>query len=601
MGGCVPSCFLYPGGPLGCWSHRSGERHQAGCLRSPNSLYAPVPNGLTDKRGRPKHPESLAGDVRELMDAVTGVGTNTDKLIRVFGARTEEQMQAIAELFRNHPRNTDRVRLDEVIQSNCAGDFRDALLCKLRGHAEVDAQCIHDAVDGIGTDEQRLNEICSSRGPLQMEEIKRKYGQLYPGKTLEEDVKGDTSFSYKKSLMAMMDRADFIADVCYESIHGHLSDPTGLSSLGTDEEQLIRMLASISRDNSALRYELRHYDDHFGEGWKEEMQWIACMPDIQDVKAAYVRKYRCTLEKSIEGDTHFQPYFRKTLIFMLKDKAETGATTMHKALHKRPMCDKNNIIGVFATRTQPEIRQVAEKYRATYGCSLEDDLRENMLDGIGPGGSFNALMRDLCKDRYQHAAEYLHLAMKGNHDSIDSSKTDGAKSIFRVGMIGGLGTDEARLTRIIMNATKHDLVQIEKAYNAQFGRDLQDDIEDETYSDYENLLLYRFHHANSGMQWVPRHKLERLADIEDTCGVLRRVVADGVGLMTCVPCRRHTFRSAVLTGEPHVEGGGGDRARSETLGVSMPRPRTATLDNPIAEPSRARAPSEFGAAVEDDA
>ena len=39
----------------------------------------------------------------------------------------------------------------------------------------MDAQVLWDALDGIGTDEERMNEILTSRHPGQIEEIKRAY------------------------------------------------------------------------------------------------------------------------------------------------------------------------------------------------------------------------------------------------------------------------------------------------------------------------------------------------------------------------------------------------------------------------------------------
>ena len=71
--------------------------------------------------------------------------------------------------------------------------------------------------------------------------------------------------------------------------------------------------------------------------------------------------------------------------------------------------------------------------------------------------------------------------MHGWTEGIDTSKKDNAgEALFRSGMIGGMGTDEARLIRTVMFATRHDLKLIIQAYDQKFKRNMVKDVQSET-------------------------------------------------------------------------------------------------------------------------
>ena len=183
--------------------------------------------------------------------------------------------------------------LIDVLEEELTGDFKDGVMMLVKGQARMDAEVLYDALQGIGTDEERLNEILTGRHPGQVEEIKAEYLKLGDNadkqQTLWDAVCADTTFKYERFLKSMLDRAGFLAFLCYEAMHGNKYDFTGVTGIGTNEDMLIRVLLSVNRDNDGVKEVLRTFDDNFDIGWKEELQRLAHQPDIEEIKSSYPR------------------------------------------------------------------------------------------------------------------------------------------------------------------------------------------------------------------------------------------------------------------------------------------------------------------------
>ena len=331
----------------------------------------------------------------------------------------------------------------------------------------MDAQVLWDALDGIGTDEERMNEIITMRHPEQVEEIERAFENLKENKdkkSLWDAVCGDTSFKYELFLKAMLDRAGYLAFQCYEAMHGESWDATGISSLGTNEQRLIRILCAVNKDNDGIKSVLKAYKDPFDQGWREDIERMAHLPDMEDIVAAYPKLHERgwgvnedgkTLKESIESETSFD--FRQTLLWMIKDKDECGAEAINESLDN-VFASKEMILGVIASRSGFGRAGIAKAYARLYG----KDLREDLSERLGDGGGFNQVARDMFQPLSERGADYLHLAMKGTDgdggDKIDDSKKDNMlESAFRSGMVGNWGTDEQRVSRHILFASKVEL------------------------------------------------------------------------------------------------------------------------------------------------
>jgi len=488
-----------------------------------NSVYMAIPDCERNEAGELKAPESLTYDVDALRNAMAGCGTDEQVLIRILCSRTPHQIKAIDELyFKKFGRE-----LAADIESELGGDVKAGCLMLIKGQAVLDAQVLWDAFDGIGTDEERVNEILATRHPGQVEDMKAAFLTLDENKdqkTLFDVVCGDTSFKYEKFLKCMLDRAGFIASLCYEAMHGNKYDFTNVSAIGTRDKVLVRLLLSINKDNDGIKNLLTEYHDPWDQGWREDLERMAHLPDIEDVVAAYpeleargfgVNSDCKTLAESIESEASFD--YKATLLWLIKDKDECGAEAIHEALGDT-FVSKDTIMAVIASRSAFGRAGVADAYKRLYGKALRDELTERM----GDGGEFNQVARDMFQDSDERTADYLYLAMHGaktdKAELIDESKKDNMlENAYRTGMIAGLGTDEQRLSRTVLYSSKGELKGAMQAYNAKFADDPSENlikaIFKETGGDYRAMLMYKFRRAQTGLLHAPRKKLVRCDDM----------------------------------------------------------------------------------------
>lgn len=96
--------------------------------------------------------------------------------------------------------------IEDSIRSEFSGDSEDAFLAIVRSIRDTPyfyAKCIHDAISGLGTKDNKLQRIVVSRCEIDMGDIKSAYAAKY-GETLADAISGDTSGDYKKCLLSLI-------------------------------------------------------------------------------------------------------------------------------------------------------------------------------------------------------------------------------------------------------------------------------------------------------------------------------------------------------------------------------------------------------------
>ena len=199
-------------------------------------------------------------------------------------------------------------------------------------------RCVDDALSGMARgaqDEERMNEILTLRHPGEIEDIKHEYAKLCRDKktghvdknALWNDVCSDTGFKYEEFLKCMLDRTGYFAFLAYDAMH-RAGMGTGL---GTNDGRLIAIFGALNRDNASLEAIIDQFQDPFGSGWKEKLERQVMLPDIQEVKAAYVELWdrgfgvneaRKTMERSIDEDCGkiFSAGFREILLAFIRER-----------------------------------------------------------------------------------------------------------------------------------------------------------------------------------------------------------------------------------------------------------------------------------------
>ncbi|MEJ1276668.1 annexin A8 [Cricetulus griseus] len=147
---------------------------------------------------------------------------------------------------------------------------------------------------------------------------------------------------------------------------------------------------------------------------------------------------------TVKGSSHFNP--------------DPDAETLYKAM-KGIGTNEQAIIDVLTKRSNVQRQQIAKSFKAQFGKDLTETLKSEL------SGKFERLIVALMYPPYKYEAKELHDAMKG------------------------LGTKEGVIIEILASRTKNQLREIMKAYEEDYGSNLEEDIQADTSGYLERILV----------------------------------------------------------------------------------------------------------------
>ncbi|XP_043841987.1 annexin A8 [Dromiciops gliroides] len=147
---------------------------------------------------------------------------------------------------------------------------------------------------------------------------------------------------------------------------------------------------------------------------------------------------------TVKGSPHFNP--------------DPDAETLYKAM-KGIGTNEQAIIDVLTKRSNAQRQQIAKAFKALYGKDLTETLKSEL------SGNFERLIIALMYPPYKYEAKELHDAMKG------------------------IGTKEGVIIEILASRTKVQLREIMRAYEEEYGSNLEDDIKSDTSGYLERILV----------------------------------------------------------------------------------------------------------------
>lgn len=100
-----------------------------------------------------------------------GFGTNEDTIIEILTHRTNAQRQAIKTAF-NHEYGRDLI---DDLKSELGGKFEDVIVGLMLSTNEYLCKQIHNAMDGMGTEESSLVEILCTKSNEEVKELTSAY------------------------------------------------------------------------------------------------------------------------------------------------------------------------------------------------------------------------------------------------------------------------------------------------------------------------------------------------------------------------------------------------------------------------------------------
>ncbi|KAL9461975.1 hypothetical protein AB3S75_000042 [Citrus x aurantiifolia] len=304
--------------------------------------------------------------------------------------------------------------------------------------AAEDAEQLHKAFQGWGTNEALIISVLAHRNAAQRKLIREIYNETY-GEDLLKALDKELSSDFERSV-------------------------------------LLWTLTPAERDAYLANEATKRFTS---SSWV--LMEIACTRSSRDLFAAK-QAYHARYKKSLEEDVayHTSGDFRKLLVPLVSTFRYDGgdvnmmlARTEAKILRDK-ISDKDyaheELIRILTTRSKAQINATLNHYNDTFGNAINKDLKAD------PNDEYLKLLRAAIKCLTypeKHFAKVLRLA------------------------INGLGTDEWGLTRVVTTRAEVDMQRIKEEYHRRNTVTLEKAIAGDTSGDYERMLLALIGHGDA--------------------------------------------------------------------------------------------------------
>ena len=282
-------------------------------------------------------------DADVLKAAFKGVGCDKKKIIEVTVNRTNAQRMQIKEAYKAaYGRD-----LMKDLKSELHGHLEDGVLALFTDPIEYDADELRAAMKGIGTNEDTLIEIISSRPPQVLRRVIEKYKEKF-NRDLEADVKSETSGTLRTLLIALLQcnrgsntnpnqaQCAEIAQEIYKA---------GEKKLGTDESTFNKYFCTLSpHELAAVSREYHKLTGH---------------TILQ------------AIDKEFSGDSKKT---LKTIVYAVLSPSEYFATRVNYAVKGLGTKD-HLLIRVLVSRSEIDMPQIKQYYRQLYGKDMVADIK----------------------------------------------------------------------------------------------------------------------------------------------------------------------------------------------------------------------------------
>ncbi|KAJ8033476.1 Annexin A13 [Holothuria leucospilota] len=223
-------------------------------------------------------------DAVALDEAMSGMGTDEDKIIEILTNRTNEERQEIKAKYEACFGKDLVKRLKREVR----GDLEDCLEALLDPPPIYDAKELRRAMDGGGTDEDIIIEIMCTRMNAEIEAIKEAYAAEFE-RDLKDDLESETSGNFKYLLVSLCaggrDESDEVDGDAAVADAQELYD-AGEDRWGTDESTFNRIL--VTRSFNQLRAIFLAYQEIAGTDIEDSIR-DECRGDLQDGYLAIVQ------------------------------------------------------------------------------------------------------------------------------------------------------------------------------------------------------------------------------------------------------------------------------------------------------------------------
>ncbi|CAH2006511.1 unnamed protein product [Acanthoscelides obtectus] len=291
----------------------------------------------------PANPFNPRDDAEVLRKAMKGFGTDEKAIINVLARRTNAQRLQIAVEFKTMYGKD----LIKDLKNELSGNFENLIVAMMTPLPEYYAKELHDAMSGIGTDEDVLIELLCTMSNQEIRTIRQAYEAMYH-RPLESDIKGDTSGTFKRLMVSL-------CNAC------------------RDESMAVNPEAA-KRDAQAL---LRAGELRLGTD-ESTFNMVLCQRNYAQLQLVFQEYHNITghdIEKAIKnefsGDCE-QGFL--AVIRSIKNQPQFFARMLNKSMKGLGTNDRQ-LIRLVVTRCEVDMVEIKREYQAMFGESLADAIK----------------------------------------------------------------------------------------------------------------------------------------------------------------------------------------------------------------------------------
>ncbi|XP_050684882.1 annexin B10 isoform X3 [Leptidea sinapis] len=302
-------------------------------------------------------------------------------------------------------------------------------------NAVEDAAALRAAMKGLGTDEDAIIEILTTRSNVQRQAIAKAFTHEY-GRDIIEDLKSELGGHFEDVIVALMlPPAEYMCKELHHCMEG----------LGTDEKVLVEILCT--RTKREIAEIVQTYENLYNRPLAEHM----CSETSGHFRRLLTLIVTCSGQGARDEESGAD-----------ESRAAEAAQQLFDAGEGKWGTDEEIFNKILAHESFAQLRLIFEAYKNIAGRTIEQAIKAEISGELSE--ALSAIV-ECVENASAWFARRLRDAMQG------------------------LGTDDRTLIRIIVSRSEVDLGAIKREYETIYDKTLLSEVRGETSGDYRKALV----------------------------------------------------------------------------------------------------------------